>query len=80
MSLFGTLGSIAGGVGGFLVGGPVGAAAGMSIGGALGGLADKKNPEQQTPETIMGQSIFSSKNGQGYSANGVKNMVSIFNS
>lgn len=79
MSLFGTLGSIAGGVGGFFVGGPVGAAAGMSIGGALGGLADKK-PGQETPETILGQSIFSSKNGQGYSANGVKNMVSIFNS
>jgi len=35
MGLFGTLGKIAGGVGGFMVGGPAGAAAGYSLGSGL---------------------------------------------
>lgn len=55
----GGLGTIAGGVGGFLLGGPAGAAAGASMGGALGGMlgggTDAKYTAQgvplQTPTT-----------------------------
>ena len=42
----GGLGTVAGGIGGFMLGGPVGAAAGAGIGGALGGMFDPDTSAQ----------------------------------
>lgn len=40
MSMFGTIGSVLGGAGGFMLGGPAGAMTGAQIGGAIGGGMD----------------------------------------
>ena len=56
MSLFGTLGKIVGGIGGFLIGGPPGAALGSSLGGALGGAADGKKGTKQV-QTANNQAV-----------------------
>lgn len=43
MSLWSTLGTVAGGIGGFLIGGPQGASIGAKLGSSLGGGADQSN-------------------------------------
>ena len=44
MGFLSTLGSIAGGIGGFLVGGPAGAIAGVKTGGSIGGALEGRRP------------------------------------
>lgn len=64
----GGLGTLAGGVGGFLLGGPVGAAAGASMGGALGGLLSGNAPGNSnfnavgiSPEQLQAQQAASAE-------------------
>lgn len=62
MSLFGTLGKIVGGIGGFLIGGPAGAGLGASLGGALGGAADGNKGTKQA-QTANNQSVNAINHG-----------------
>ena len=48
MSIFSTIGKIAGGIGGFLLGGPAGAAAGSSLLGGIGGAIDGNKQTKNT--------------------------------
>lgn len=50
MSIWGGLGAVAGGIGGFMLGGPAGAMAGASMGGQLGGTFDNANAVNETNE------------------------------
>ena len=45
MSFWSGIGSVLGGVGGFLVGGPAGAAVGAGLGGSIGGVADASSAQ-----------------------------------
>ena len=53
MSLFGAIGSVLGGIGGFAIGGPSGALTGASIGGSLGGGIDANNASAKSAENQM---------------------------
>lgn len=56
MSIFGTLGKIVGGIGGFLVGGPAGAAVGSSLLGGVGSAVDGNKGTKQV-QTANNQAV-----------------------
>lgn len=53
MSMFGSIGAVLGGAGGFLVGGPAGAMAGASLGGSIGGGIDANNASAKSADKQM---------------------------
>lgn len=63
MSLFGTLGKIVGGVGGFLVGGPAGAAVGSGL---LGGVGSAIDGNKQTKATTNATTQAANQVNAGY--------------
>lgn len=60
MSMWGTLGTIAGGVGGAILGGPAGAAAGAAMGGSLGAIDANNAAEESTAKQMAFQERMSS--------------------